>query len=102
VKYTDADLAAAGGDPNLLALSRYDEAIGQWVVIPTTVDAQAKTLTAATDKFSQWMVVAAFPESPASSSWSIMGLLLGGLVLFAGTFAGYFGWRSRRVPRCPK
>jgi thermitase len=104
VKYTDADLAAAGGDPSLLALSRYDESAGQWVVIPTTVDAQTKTLTAATDKFSQWMVVAASSESPASSSAPspATGILLGGLVLFAGTCAGYFGWRSRRVPRCPK
>jgi PKD repeat protein len=97
VRYTDADLAAAGGDPNLLALSRYDEATGQWVIIPTTVDAQAKTLTAATAQFSNWMVVAEFPASSPSPA---TGILLGGLVLLLGTCAGYFTWRSRRVPRC--
>jgi len=99
VRYTDADLVAAGGDPNLLALSRYDETTGQWVIIPTTVDAQAKTLTAATDQFSEWMVVAEFPDSSPSPA---TGILLGGLVLFLGTCAGYFNWRSRRVPRCQK
>jgi len=102
VRYTDADLAAAGGDPSLLALSRYDEATGQWVIIPTTLDAPAKALSAATDQFSQWMVVAASPESSASSSWPIMGVLLGGLVLLVGSGAGYFVWRSRRVPKCPE
>jgi thermitase len=97
VRYTDADLAAAGGDPNLLALSRYDEAAGQWVVIPTILDAQTKTLTAATDKFSEWMVVA-MPS--VSSSPPIMGILLGGLVLFVGSGSGYFVWRSRKAPKC--
>jgi len=99
VKYTDADLAAAGGDPNLLTLSRYDEATGHWVIIPTTVDAQAKTLTAATAQFSNWMVVAEFPASSPSPA---TGILLGGLLLVVGTCAGYFTWRSRRVPRCQK
>jgi thermitase len=97
VRYTDADLAAAGGDPNLLALSRYDETTGEWVIIPTTVDAQAKTLTAATAQFSNWMVVAEFPTcSPSPAT----GILLGGLLLVVGTCAGYFTWRSRRVPGC--
>ena len=97
VRYTDADLAAAGGDPNLLALSRYDETTGQWVVIPTILDAPTKTLTATTAQFSEWMVVA---RPPASSPWPITGILLGGLVPLVGACGGYFAWRGRKAARC--
>ncbi|MFC1925707.1 Calx-beta domain-containing protein [Chloroflexota bacterium] len=57
VKYCTADLEACGGKPDNLTLSRYDEEPGDWVILPTTVDKAVMTLTATTDKFSQWMVM---------------------------------------------
>lgn len=63
VNYSDEDGAAAGGDPELLTLSRYDEDAGEWAVLPTTVDTVAQTLTVTTDRFSKWMVMV--EEAPA-------------------------------------
>lgn len=51
-------MAVADGDPRLLTLSRYDESTGEWVVLPTTVDTVAKTITAITNKASRWSVMA--------------------------------------------
>ena len=76
IKYTDADLAAAGGDPDKLALFYYDEAIEEWVIVDTTVDTSAQTLTATTTHFSKWSVMG---EGVATSTgfplWG--GVLLG-------------------------
>lgn len=57
VKYYDEDVQVAGGDPNLLTLSRYDEGAGEWIVFAITVDTSDQTLTTATDRLSKWMVV---------------------------------------------
>ncbi len=51
VKYNPADLQAAGGDAATLSLARWDRADVKWILLPTTVDAAAMTLTAATDRF---------------------------------------------------
>jgi hypothetical protein len=57
VRYSDADLKAAGNNAQKLALARYDRSESQWTVLPTTVDAGARTLTATTNRFSTWAVV---------------------------------------------
>lgn len=65
VKYASGDLAAAGGKTGKLALARYDRSDSGWTVLPTTVDSNAMTLTAATNRFSTWVVIAT--DSPPSA-----------------------------------
>jgi len=95
VKYSDRDVAAAGGNPNLLTLSRYDEDAGEWVVLPTTVDTAAQTLTVTTDKLSMWMVmVEEAPTEPAEEPLFILPLwtwlvIVIAVVLLVGIVAGY-------------
>jgi hypothetical protein len=59
VKYTSADLEAAGSDVSKLVLARYDDAENKWTIIPTTLDKSALTLSATTNRFSIWVVMAA-------------------------------------------
>jgi len=81
VKYSTADLAAANNDASKLVLGRYDSTA--WTLLPTTVDQNAMTLTASTNRFSTWAVIAAQspPSGGAASSGSgkggFMGLGLG-------------------------
>jgi hypothetical protein len=58
VRYSDADLKSAGNNAQKLALARYDRSDSQWTVLPTAVDANERTLTATTNRFSAWAVVA--------------------------------------------
>jgi|WetSurMetagenome_2_1015567.scaffolds.fasta_scaffold02485_6 hypothetical protein len=58
VKYTRMDLDAAKGDISKLVLGRYDRSENHWTFLPTTVDNNAMTLTATTNRFSTWAVIA--------------------------------------------
>jgi len=51
VKYSSADLAAAGSDVSKLVLARYDDADNKWTILPTTLDKSALTLSTATNRF---------------------------------------------------
>jgi hypothetical protein len=55
VGYDDADLAAVKGRATALRLF-YQDAVGSWVIIPTTVDAAARTLSASVDHFTTFAV----------------------------------------------
>lgn len=66
VRYNQADLAAANGDASKLVLGRYDRGETHWTLLPTTVDKNAMTLTASTNRFSTWAVIAA--PSPGQTS----------------------------------
>jgi hypothetical protein len=68
VKYSSADLEAAGSDVSKLALARYDESDNKWTIVPTTVDRNALTLTATTNRFSIWAVVVTSGGSSGSTS----------------------------------
>jgi hypothetical protein len=68
VRYSDPDLAAAGGDPSLLSLARWDQSDGRWTILPTRADSSAHTLTAETDRFSLWAVVAGTSAAPVPES----------------------------------
>lgn len=93
IKYSAADLEACGEDLSRLTLSRYDEDVDEWVILPTTVDREAMTLTASTDRFSTWMVMvkdqSAETEPPAEATegtalWIWLVATVGGAgVLFA-------------------
>ncbi|HZQ99921.1 MAG TPA: hypothetical protein VFC93_14020 [Chloroflexota bacterium] len=55
VGYDDADLAAVKGRATALRLF-YQDAVGSWVMIPTTVDTAARTLSASVDHFTTFAV----------------------------------------------
>jgi hypothetical protein len=98
VKYSDADVEAAGGAPNLLTLARYDEAAGDWVVLDTTVDTANKTLTAQTGRFSMWMILAK-TKGGGLPAWVWIVIGLGVVVVVAGASGLWF--RSRRLATAP-
>jgi hypothetical protein len=58
VKYSDADLAAAGGDASKLVLARYDQSDSTWTLLKTDVNKDTTTLSATTNRFSTWAVLA--------------------------------------------
>lgn len=58
VQYNTADVQAAMGDANKLVLARYDRTESGWTLLPTTVDTNTMTLTATTNRFSTWVVMA--------------------------------------------
>jgi hypothetical protein len=66
VKYTSADIEAAGSDVSKLVLARYDDSENKWTILPTTLDKSALTLSATTNRFSIWVVMAA--QSGAAST----------------------------------
>jgi hypothetical protein len=57
VKYSNADLEAAGSDVSKLAIARYDDSDNKWTILPTTLDKNALTLSATTNWFSIWAVM---------------------------------------------
>ena len=67
VKYSSADLEAAGSDVTKLALARYDESDTKWTILPTTLDRNALTVSATTNRFSTWTVMAVSGGAPAGS-----------------------------------
>jgi C1A family cysteine protease len=92
VKYSDEDVAAAGGNPRHLTLAYYDEAIGQWKILGTIVDINDGTLSTTADHLSQWMVlVKILPDI----DWMPVGLA-GGSFLF---FLMVACWLNNRLAR---
>jgi PKD repeat protein len=87
VKYSEADVAAAGGDPKNLVLAYWDEAAGRWEVLKTTVDTANMTLSVSTTHLSTGAVLA--KTTPASNAlrpwlWAVIGVVA---ALTAGTVA---------------
>ncbi len=58
VKYSDEDLAAAGGAPKNLVLAHYDETTGKWNTYETAVNSADRTLSTTTTHFSTWAILA--------------------------------------------
>jgi hypothetical protein len=65
VEYSEADVAAAGGDPDNLVLAYWDEAAGEWKVLETKLNTASMTLGASTSHLSTWAVLAR--ATPAAS-----------------------------------
>jgi len=61
ISYTDADVAAAGGDEASLAIAIFDGT--NWVPLPSTVDRAARTVTATTVIDATFALVAAPPAT---------------------------------------
>lgn len=101
VKYSNADVEAAGGDVSKLALARYDESDNKWTIVPTTVDRNALTLTATTNRFSTWVVMVTSGESAGgtgSTGGGKPGLALDATLVFAalGLAIAGVGYRFRK------
>ena len=70
VKYSSADLAAAGSDVSKLALARYDDSDNKWTILPTTLDKSALTLSTVTNRFG---VMAVMVSSGGNTQGSAQG-----------------------------
>ena len=92
-RYTDEDLAVAGGDPGLLTLAYYDEDAGEWRHVPTTVDTEARTLACTVDHLSLWMVLV---KIPSPFPWWAVGVGVG-VPLAAGVPFYLLVLRKRRA-----
>jgi PKD repeat protein len=76
VKYSDEDVAAAGGDLNDLVLAYYNEATGKWKVVDTALNRTDKSLSVTTTHFSTWAVLAkTSSDGLASWQWTVIGLV---------------------------
>jgi hypothetical protein len=104
VKYSSADLDAAGSDVSKLTLARYDDSDNKWTILPTTLDKGALTLSSATNRFGIMAVMVSSggntqggTQGSASSTTggskpgigldtSIVFIALGLLIVFAGIY----------------
>jgi branched-chain amino acid transport system substrate-binding protein len=96
VKYTDEDVEAAGGNPSKLVLAYYDEAVGEWQTLDTTVNTIDKTLSANTTHLSTWAVLAKAADSNGAPIWIWIIVGLGAVAVIAGGII-----LSRRMAKKP-
>jgi PKD repeat protein len=76
VKYSDEDVAAAGGKPKNLVLAYYNNATGEWNVLETSLNTIDKTLTVTTTHLSTWAILAkTSPGRLASWLWIVIGIV---------------------------
>jgi hypothetical protein len=90
VKYAEAELQRAGGDPSRLVLVRWDEVDKGWTVLDTSVDQINLTLTAKTVQFGIWAVLI----GPARTSSVTIYLVVGGACILL--LSGFLLIRSKR------
>lgn len=63
--YTDADLVAAGGDPNRFVIARYNEAGQTWETLdPTLIDTANRHAVGSTTETGRWSLFACVAEAP--------------------------------------
>ncbi|MBT8508666.1 hypothetical protein AZH53_09640 [Methanomicrobiaceae archaeon CYW5] len=96
VTYAAGDLAAAGGSASHLALARWDRGEGAWTLMPTKVDTGRGTLTATTNRFSTWAVVATDAAPAAPTGESGPGILVVVLTIAAALACAAGGTQVRR------
>lgn len=77
VTYSADDLAAAGGDASQLKLSYFDAAQEAWVILPTQVNTQDKTLTTTTNRMGIWAVMVSSSTPGGGSTEGATGGILG-------------------------
>jgi hypothetical protein len=87
VRYNPADLQAAGRDSTTLSLARWDRAGVKWILIPTSVDSGAMTLTATTDRFGIMAIMGGGNQEPGGGGGFLPGpniaVLFGALAICA-------------------
>ena len=98
IEYSDADVAAAGGDPALLTIAYYDEDSGEWDILPTTVDTDAGLACATTNHLSEWAVLAEEEEEAGWQWWYTLLIVVGALGV-AAVVVVLFLRGEKRPPR---
>jgi hypothetical protein len=73
VKYSSADLDAAGSDVSKLVLARYDDSDNKWTILPTTLDKGTLTLSSVTNRFGIIAVMISSGANTQGSSGSTGG-----------------------------
>jgi hypothetical protein len=85
VNYTAADLDKAGGDASRLRLARWDEGTNQWILLKTSVDTGAMTLSASSNQMSIGAVVVGGTGSSspfgAINPWLVIGGAAGVVII---------------------
>ena len=66
-----------------LVLARYDKPDGKWILLQTSVDTGTTTLTATSNQFSTWAVLAS--SAQPSQAAGKTGGFLGGILALDGT-----------------
>jgi hypothetical protein len=89
VRYTDADVAAADGDPGKLKLAVYDETEGEWDVLSTDIDERTQFACARVKHLSDFAILAG-PGPPGFFSahwwtvwWHITPIVAGLVIVIA-------------------
>jgi len=75
VKYSDADLAVAGGDASKLVLARYDQSDSTWTPLKTNLNTDTTTLSATTNRFSTWAVMTVSSQGSQAGGGHSGGIL---------------------------
>ncbi len=99
VKYSSTDLDAAGGDASKLVLARYDQSDSTWTLLPTSVNTDTTTLSATTNRFSIWAVMASSAQvTPAGGkTGGILALDVTPVLLSLGLMVVIFGmWKREK------
>jgi hypothetical protein len=81
VKYSAADLTAAGGDASKLKLARWDQGTN-WTVLKTSVNKGTMTLSATSNQMSVWAVVVGSSTSSGISD-TIIGVIIAVVLIVA-------------------
>ena len=83
-----------------LPLPVIDESEGKWTIVPTTLDKNALTLTATTNRFSIWAVMVTSGETAGGTgaTGGKPGLALDPTIVFAalGLTIAFVGYRIRK------
>ncbi|MBN2099405.1 MAG: PKD domain-containing protein [Dehalococcoidia bacterium] len=94
IRYSDEDVAIAGGDPNDLLLAYIDRNTNQWTHVDPSVNADDQTLSATASQLGIWAILS---ENPAAGTakwvWVVVGIAAG---LAAIVLAVLFGRRLAR------
>lgn len=91
MKYTPADLSAAGKSGGNLKLAYYTTATGKWTIVNTSFNDTNQTLSATTTHFSTWAILVKAP-SGGLAWWAKALIVLAGLVV-----VGVVAWKAFTV-----
>ncbi len=93
MKYTPADLSAAGKSGGNLKLAYYTTATGKWTIVNTSFNDTNQTLSATTTHFSTWAILVK-PPSGGLAWWAKALIVLAGLAV-----VGIVAWKAFTVKK---
>jgi PKD repeat protein len=93
MKYTSADLSAAGNSGKNLVLAYYTEATGKWTIMNTAFNDTSQTLSATTTHFSTWAILV--KNQPGGLAWWAKTLI----ILAALVVVAIVAWKAFTVKK---